>query len=78
MFRAQIEPDAATGEKLATIRRFGTKDDVAAMLQMSRRTVDNLIRAGMPCLKLGKRRCRFDLDEVRLWLAEKFRVQRRA
>jgi predicted DNA-binding transcriptional regulator AlpA len=77
VLKTTLQPDAATGEKLATVPRYGSKADVAAMLQMSRRTVDNLLRQGCPHLKLGSRRCRFDLAEVREWLSENFRVQRR-
>jgi predicted DNA-binding transcriptional regulator AlpA len=78
MIGTQIQPEVATGEmKLATMPRYGSKRDVAAMLQMSVRSVDNFLRAGCPHLKLGKRRVRFDLGEVRLWLADNFRTQRR-
>ena len=31
---------------------------------------------GMPHLKLGPRRIRFDLEEVRAWLMEKYHQQR--
>lgn len=70
--------DAATVKpKLAEVPRYGSKADVAAMLQMSRRTVDNLVSKGCPHLKLGSRRLRFDMGEVRQWLADNFRQQRR-
>ena len=81
-------PDTATGNKtsLAALRaqgqelpaRYGSKRDVAAMVQMSPRSVDNFIAQGCPHLKLGKRRVRFDMAEVRRWLADNFRTQRRA
>jgi excisionase family DNA binding protein len=77
----QRTPDAATSNmKLAandTLRRYGDKADVATMLGMSRRTVDNLLRQGCPHLRLGARRVRFDMAEVRQWLTENFRTQRR-
>jgi len=71
--------DAATvgNELAATVPRYGSKRDVASMVQMSVRSVDNFINEGCPHLKLGKRRVRFDMVETRHWLAEKFRVQRR-
>ena len=82
MIRTQIQPDAAAGNKSATLTdappRYGSKRDVAAMLQMSVRTVDNFVAKGCPHLRVSSRRLRFDMGEVRLWLAENFHVQRRA
>jgi len=69
--------DAATVTELATMPRYGSKRDVAAMLQMSVRSVDNYIAQGCPHLKLGKRRVRFDLPETRQWLAATFGTTRR-
>lgn len=57
--------------------RFGDKKSVAAMISMSTRSVDNLMREGLPHLKIGPRRCRFDLQECADWLREHYRVQRR-
>lgn len=57
---------------------FATKKQVAEFIGLSVRTVDLYVSRGMPHLKLGSRRCRFDLVEVRAWLNENFRVQRRA
>lgn len=58
------------------IAPFGSKRDVAAMLQMSIRSVDNYMADGMPHLKFGKRRCRFDLPAVREWVLAQYGVQR--
>ena len=67
------------GEKMTAPEiRFATKKDVAKFLQLSVRTIDNLLRQGLPHLKLGKRRCRFDMVEVRQWCKEQFGTQRRA
>jgi len=65
---------AANGDQVA---RFGSKRDVAAMLQMSIRSVDNYMRVGLPHIKLSKRRCRFDLAECREWFKTQFGQQRR-
>jgi excisionase family DNA binding protein len=54
------------------IKQYGDKNDVAAMLQLSKRTVDTLLSKGMPHLRIGARRVRFDMDEVQKWLKEKF------
>ena len=61
----------------ATIPRYTDKREIAALLKLSVRSVDNLLAAGCPHLKLGKRRVRFDIDEVRSWLSETYRMQRR-
>ena len=73
-------PDANAGNFKSSahdnITPFGSKRDVAAMLQLSVRSVDNHIAAGMPHLKIGKRRCRFDLAAVREWMLAQYGVQR--
>jgi predicted DNA-binding transcriptional regulator AlpA len=71
--------DAATvNTELATVPRYGSKRDVAAMLQMSVRSVDNFVARGCPHLRVSSRRLRFDMGEVRAWLTENFKTQRRA
>jgi len=70
----QIKPDASPGSSALT--RYGSKRDVAAMLQMSVRSVDNFVARGCPHLRVSSRRLRFDMDEVRRWLADNFRTQR--
>ena len=73
-------PEAATGSPmLATpINVMGDKRAVGALAGgMSVRWVDDQIRRGMPFMKFGKRRVRFDLEEVREWLKEKYGQQRR-
>jgi predicted DNA-binding transcriptional regulator AlpA len=75
---AAAEKDAKADEQwAATVPRYGDKKAVAAMLGMSRRTVDNLVAQGCPHLRIGSRRLRFDMDEVRGWLTEQFHTQRR-
>jgi len=79
--KKEILTDAATAsDELVAwppAPRYGSKRDVAQMVQMSLRSVDNFLREGCPHLKLGKRRVRFDMAEVRQWLADNFRTQRR-
>lgn len=58
-------------------QKFGDKRAVARMTAMSSRWVDGEMAKGMPHLKLGPRRCRFDLEEVAEWLRQQYRVQRR-
>ncbi|NBV23382.1 MAG: DNA-binding protein [Proteobacteria bacterium] len=60
-------PDAPTGNF-----KFGGKRDVASMLVVCPRTVDNLMERGLPHLKLGKRAVRFDMEEVRAWAKREF------
>lgn len=79
MTRSISATDAATvNSELATPPRYGSKRDVAAMVQMSVRSVDNFVAKGCPHLRVSSRRLRFDMGEVRQWLAENFRTQRRA
>lgn len=79
MIASNTHTDAATvDDKLATIQQYGSKRDVARMLQMSVRSVDNFVARGCPHLAVSSRRLRFDMAEVRAWLAENFRTQRRA
>lgn len=40
------------------------------------RTVDSLMQQGMPHLKLGRRKVRFDLGEVADWLKRTYGTQR--
>ena len=78
MQRQSTQPKANAGN-LKTLAHdstspapFGTKQDVARMLQMSTRTVDSYLAAGLPHLKLGTRRVRFDLATVKAWVLEKY------
>ena len=59
-----------------TVQKFGTKTDVAALLVCCKRSVDLYMAKGMPHLKLGARKVRFDLDEVRQWAKAEFGVRR--
>lgn len=56
--------------------RYGDKTAVAEMTGLSRRTVDNFLAQGCPHLAVGRRRVRFDLEEVRAWLKERYGVRR--
>ncbi len=81
MIKYQLATDAAAGNSAAVTdtlpRQFGDKRDVGRMAGMSPRWVSDQMARGMPHLKLGPRRCRFDLGEVAAWLRETYRVQRR-
>jgi predicted DNA-binding transcriptional regulator AlpA len=74
-----IKPDAAAGSLKSAAEnfpRFGDKRAVAEMTGFSERTVSNFLAQGCPHLAVGKRRVRFDLDEVRAWLKEKYGSRR--
>lgn len=49
--------------------KFLTIDDVSEMLQVTRSTVYNLKKKGLPFIKLGKN-IRFDQDEVVNWVKQ--------
>ena len=53
------------------------KKGLARRMGISRRTVDNWLQRGLPHLKLGSRRVRFDLREVDDWFRTHCRVVRR-
>lgn len=66
------------GEKLAAPAPFGDKRAVAVLAGgFSVRWVDMQLAHGMPHLKIGPRRVRFDLAEVAAWLKERYGQQRR-
>lgn len=70
-----MKPEATPGEALAA-NCFADKKAVAALAGLkSTRWVELQMAAGMPHLKLGPRRVRFDLPEVRAWLTEKYHQQ---
>lgn len=52
---------------MASDIKFLTIEDVAEMLQVTRTTVYNLKKKGMPFIKLGKN-IRFNQDEVIEWV----------
>lgn len=47
--------------------KFLTIEDIAEMLQVTRTTIYNLKKRGLPFIKLGKN-VRFDKDEVVEWV----------
>jgi hypothetical protein len=78
--KIEIIPETATGDKLAAkVPIFGDKRAVGSLAGgMSVRWVDGELTKGMPHLKFGARRVRFDLLEVSAWLKQKYGQQRRA
>ena len=55
--------------------KFLTVEDVAEMLQVTRTTIYNLKKQGLPFIKLGKN-IRFDQDEVVDWVRSNRQVQK--
>lgn len=71
--------EAATENKLATPAippRYADKRAIAEMLGLSVRSVDNFLSEGMPHFALTPRCIRFDVDEVRAWLRERYSNRR--
>ena len=54
--------------------KFLTVEDVAEMLQVTRTTIYNLKKKGLPFIKLGKN-IRFDQDEVVEWVKSNSTVE---
>ena len=73
----KTETDAQQFSATDNPANFGSKKDVARMLQMSVRSVDNYLAAGLPHVKISSRRVRFDLPECRQWFKDLFGQQRR-
>jgi predicted DNA-binding transcriptional regulator AlpA len=71
---AESIPEAAggNGKSAALLDKRG----VARLLQLSPRSVSNLMEKGMPHLRIGERRCRFVEADVLIWLRERFSCQR--
>jgi excisionase family DNA binding protein len=55
--------------------KFLTVEDVAEMLQVTRTTIYNLKKQGLPFIKLGKN-IRFDQDEVVDWVRSNRQVEK--
>lgn len=53
------------------------KRRVAEVIGLSVRTVDNLLQKGMPHIRLGSRRVRFDLDDVIDWIKKEYGTRKR-
>lgn len=73
-------PDAAVGHRptATDTTPFGNKGAVAKLAGgFSKRWVDAQMARGMPHLKIGARRVRFDLEEVHRWLKDTYTVQKR-
>jgi hypothetical protein len=72
----EAAPDTATGTNTADT--ITDKRGYAARWKFSVRTIDTLLAKGLPHCKVGKRRVRLVVSEADKWMAEQFRVQRRA
>lgn len=55
--------------------KFLTVEDVAEMLQVTRTTIYNLKKQGLPFIKLGKN-IRFDEDDVVAWVRSNRQVEK--
>lgn len=72
-----LAPDVATGEKLAATE-ITDKRGFAERWRFSTRMVDAFLAAGLPHLKIGKRRVRICIPEADSWMHQRFSTQRRA
>ena len=70
MSNSLTQPETLTGLK------FGDKNEVAKMLGLCRRSIDNLMAAGLPHCKLSPRKVVFDLAEVHAWVKQRYSCQR--
>ncbi len=77
MSKVVIAPDAATDNTKLTAD-ITDKRGYARRWQFSVRTVDNLLREGLPHIKYGMRRVRIVIPEADDWMKQRFGQQRRA
>ena len=68
-----LTPDTAPGNTPAVTDKKG----FAAHWLFSVRTVDNLLRAGLPHFAVGRRRVRICVPEADQWMRERYGQQRR-
>jgi hypothetical protein len=71
LFTSELPTDNKQAAGITDKRGFG------ARWLFSPRHVDNLIKQGLPHLKIGRRRVRIMTDEADKWMIEKFGTQRR-
>ena len=66
------KPDQTTRQ----LFKFVSKKEIALMVGLHPRSIDNLMQRGLPHLKIGLRVCRFDPDEVAAWMRKEFHTAR--
>jgi phage terminase Nu1 subunit (DNA packaging protein) len=54
-------------------KKLAAKPQMATRYDVSKRTIDNWMRIGLPYIKIGKKFVRFDPDECDRWIG-KFKV----
>ena len=63
-------------DKTDTIPEFGNKRDVSKLIGCCLRSVDSYMQRGCPYYKMGHRKVRFDLGEVRDWVKREYGCNR--
>ena len=75
-----LNPKEQINDEVTSTRNaspLGDKRDVAAMLKVSLRSVDNYIASGCPVIKPSPRLCRFDMADVMAWFKSQYSQQSR-
>jgi hypothetical protein len=70
------KPETAAGESKPATNNVTDKRGYGNRWQFSVRHIDNLLRQGLPHLKIGKRRVRILVDEADAWMKERFGARR--
>ncbi len=70
-----LDESPALGVRQIEVRQYETKKQLAARLNVSVRTIDNLLVRGLPHIKLTSKLVRFPRGPVDQWLTER-QVQR--
>jgi hypothetical protein len=68
----KAEGEISSSQTRGESERFATKRDIASMLSVSTRTLDNLLRKGLPHIALSRRKLLFDPAEVKNWIRERY------
>jgi hypothetical protein len=73
-----IETPVTAGAENSAENRILDKRGFAQRWMISVRTVDNCLRDGLPCMKIGSRIVRIDAFEGDEWMRQKFGTRRAA
>ena len=70
-YMSTVNQISETGAGHSNPKEYESKRELAARLSVSVRTIDNLLRRGLPHIKLTRRLTRFPRAVVDEWLAER-------
>ena len=69
-------PETGAGNGKSPAVQLLDKRALGTLLQLSTRSISNQMERGMPHLKIGQRRVRFEPEQVLTWLRSTYSCQR--